>query len=355
MAERRDNYVYIAEADAEAVTRGVRRLQILVLTSIPVILIGVGMGVVLRALHGDSPLLTGPLGPILFLLAIPVVAAYCVVPRCIKKTDAWVGGDFIRAPLAASPRYTATAKYKDVTAVRVKVTKDRITGATIVAGRVVLCTGRIKDPGIVVRAIFERAPENIKWRPAWRPFRRLSREEVKELIEKAQVPDIDRLLPHSADYACLDDLYAHAQPEEPPGRTGLFGRLFGRGTYKGFDIISPQIPTPVNRYVNTMLLQMFENGPATRVIRQSEPLPVLTFRTETAEPPPLEDVLSHLKDKCRIKPKRHSDPVEGTIHIGIQGVPCKVLCRFDDGSDTCCELRLERMTEQELRAAEQKR
>ena len=104
-----------------------------------------------------------------------------------------------------------------------------------------------------------------------------------------------------------------------------------------------------------MLLQMFEDGPLNRVIRRSESLPVLTFKTDRAEAPPVEDVLNHLKGKCGINLKRRSGPVDGTIHVGIQGVTWKVLCRFDDDADTCCQLRLERITEQELREAEQKR
>jgi hypothetical protein len=104
-----------------------------------------------------------------------------------------------------------------------------------------------------------------------------------------------------------------------------------------------------------MLFQRFEEGPATRVLKRSEPLPVLTFRTETAEPPTLEEVLNALKDKCGINAKWHRGPVDGTIPIGIQGVPCTVLCRFDDASDICCQIRPERMTERELREAERKR
>jgi hypothetical protein len=74
---------------------------------------------------------------------------------------------------------------------------------------------------------------------------------------------------------------------------------------------------------------------------------VITVKTDRAEPPPLEQVVNDLKKKCGIDPGSRSGPVEGTItiHVGIQRVPCKILCRFDDNSDTCCQLRLERIAE----------
>ncbi|MCL5281785.1 MAG: hypothetical protein M1376_17955 [Planctomycetes bacterium] len=343
------------EADPEAVKRAVRRLQILVLMFIPILLVGVCVAWVVRSLMGDPLSLSSSLPALLILLAIPAMTAYLVVPRFIKKTDVMIGGDFINAPRVATPRYTTTAKYKDMTAVKINVVNDHIAGATIAARGVVVCTGRIKDPGIVVRAIFERAPDNIRWRRARWPHRRLSREEVKAMIEKAQVPDINRLLPRSAHYAGADELFARSQPELLPDRKGLFGRLSGGGMGRGIDLVSPQIPTPLSHYVGLMFLQMFEDGPPNRVLRRSEPLPVVTFKTDTAEPPPLEDVLNHLKSGCRINPKNHSGSLDGTIYVGIQGVPCKVQCRFDDSSEVCCQLRLERTTEQELREAEQKR
>jgi hypothetical protein len=94
-----------------------------------------------------------------------------------------------------------------------------------------------------------------------------------------------------------------------------------------------------------MLLQMFEDGPATRLVKRSEPLPTLTFKTATAEPPPLEDVLNHLKGMCGIHLQRRSGPADGTINIRIQRTPCRVLCRFNEEADTCCEIRLEQLVE----------
>jgi hypothetical protein len=166
------------------------------------------------------------------------------------------------------------------------------------------------------------------------------------MIEETQVPDINALLPPSKHYALIDEIRPARQLEKPqPGRTGWLGRLLGGGTYETADLVSLQIPTPASRYVMLMFLQMFEDSPATRTLRRSEPLPVVTFGMETAEPPALEEVLSHVRGKCMPPLKHNRGPAEGTINLTIQGTPCRVLCRFDDDSDTCCQIQLERASE----------
>ncbi len=72
-------------------------------------------------------------------------------------------------------------------------------------------------------------------------------------------------------------------------------------------------------------------------------MPTLTLESGTAEPPPLEDVLARLKTMCRLDPKSNVGPMEGAIDITINRTACKALCRFDSNTDTCCQIRLERM------------
>lgn len=346
MVDERDNYVYIAEADLEAVARAIRRLRLLLLAPIPVILASISLVAIIAWLDGHPPLLSDFLPRLLIIPVLLVAAAYFVVPRWIKKTNVMIGGDFINAPLTASPRFTATVKYKDMTRVRVHVSKGCIVGATIVANGVAVDTGRIKDPGIVVRAILERGPECVKWRRSGWPPRRLSREEVQEWLDEAQVPGVNDLLPPLKEYARAEDLFSREQPEESlPGIKGWLQRLFGGGTCRSMTVIGPEIPTPASRYVNFMLLQMFQKGETTRILKQAERLPTLTLESGTAEPPPLQEVLNRLKTLCRLDAKSDRALADGTIDVKINGMPCKVLCRFDKDADACCQMRLERVAQ----------
>ncbi len=146
MAEERDNYVYIVEADPEAVKRAVRRLQIILLTFIPILLVGVCAAWVVRSLMGDPLLLSSSVPALLILLAIPAVTAYLVVPRFIKKTDVMIGQDFILAPTITFPNSPVVVRHEEIRRVRLEVSKGRVVGATIGAKGLDVCTGRIKDP-----------------------------------------------------------------------------------------------------------------------------------------------------------------------------------------------------------------
>jgi hypothetical protein len=93
--------------------------------------------------------------------------------------------------------------------------------------------------------------------------------------------------------------------------------------------------------VSLMLFQMFESGPATRILRRSEPLPPLTFKTETAAAQPFEEIVRHLKARCGLDPQG-AGSLEGAMHLSIQRTPCTIRCRFDDRADACCEIVLEK-------------
>jgi len=96
---------------------------------------------------------------------------------------------------------------------------------------------------------------------------------------------------------------------------------------------------------------MFKEGSKTCVLRRSESLPVLTIGSQTITAPPLEDVLDRLKFMCRLDPRPRGTLIEGTTHITFKdgelstGVPYRVSCQFDDKSDTCCQIHLERLAE----------
>ncbi len=149
-----------------------------------------------------------------------------------------------------------------------------------------------------------------------------------------------------------EDLYSQDRQEERiPGIRGWLGRLFGGGTYRTGTMTSLEIPTPVTRYVNLMLVQMFKEGIQTRILRRSEPLPTLTIGSEAITAPPLGDVLDRLKFMSGLNLRTRRTPLESTIRIMFKdgglsaAMPHKVVCQFDDKSDACCQIRVERLVE----------
>jgi hypothetical protein len=351
MVDEDKHVVYVAEVDAEVLSAAIRRRQIAVLALIPVLFAVMGLVVWVRTLDGSPLPLSALVRGSLLTIALLVVVAYLAVPRYIKKAGVDVGGDFLVAPLVRSPRHRAVVRYGEVVAVTLRTATEQILGATIWTKTVSVYTGRIKNPGLVVRAIFERAPESVKWRRSSWPLRKLSRAQVGMIIEAARIPGLDTLLPPSTRYALADEVFRGDQPEEvSPTERGSLKRFWGGGTGKVTTIMSPEVPTPASRYVHAMLFQMFERGPKTRMLWRSQSLPTLTLGAETVETPPLEDVLDRLKFMCRLDPRTCRTPPEGTIHITFKGKgspaeePHQVLCQFDDKSDPCCQIRLERLT-----------
>jgi hypothetical protein len=224
----------------------------------------------------------------------------------------------------------AVARHRDIVSVTLDVVQGHITGALVHAKWLTMVPIRfVRDPAIAVREVFEHGPDRVTWRRSGRRFAKFSRDEVKALIEESHPPDISNALPRSAAYASADDLF--------PQRKGLFAQTPTRSV----NTVSLRSPTAVDRYVSLLLLQMFETGPTTRVLRRSEPLPAVTFETETAEPLSLEEVLDHLKDKCGFNPQT-AGPLEGTLPLSIQQIPCTLRCRFDDRTDACCVIVLEK-------------
>lgn len=251
----------------------------------------------------------------------------------------WIGGDFIVTE-PAPQGYTQQTKFDDIVRVILNVSKGRIIGATVVTRGLPVRIDRVKTPALVVRAILDRAPENVKWWRSWPPFARLSRDAVRQMLDQVDTPDVYGLLPPGRTYSRADEIFSRDRPPEPlPGRRGRSGPEMGWP----LNITSPVLSTPARRYANFILMQMCENGETLRVVKRSESLPPITLGTDTAAPPSLEDVLSRLKLMCSVKGTRFGGVMEGTAELSIERSPHKLRCRFDDDADVCCEIHLEAM------------
>lgn len=332
------NWVYILQADDKAIAAALRRLRTLGLALIFGAWAIIGLEVAARFLYGPT---SSPFAIALLVLSMIVVfpsgVAYLILPRFVRpaEIEIMVGGDFLFGPTATGPQFL---EYRKVRRVSLEISEGVIIGATIAARLSTIHARRVKEPAVLVRAIFERASDKIRWHPSWHPFRRLSREEVRGLIEKFQAPPLRELLPPSVPLARLEDMF--------PSAKGLRGRLLGTSTSGTIRFATSGSFTPTDRYVNLMLVQMFKDGSSTRVLKRSEPLPaILTSEGETVAPPPLTDVLNRLRAICQSNDRVGHGCVEGTIDMVFEPTRCnyKALCRFDDDSDACCQIRLERL------------
>jgi hypothetical protein len=125
----------------------------------------------------------------------------------------------------------------------------------------------------------------------------------------------------------------------------LFGRKAKNDRVWTQEIIIEEPATPVNRYVNLLLLQMSESDSCTKVLSRSEKLIPLTDGSKIIQPPSINAVLKRLKELCGIKRKAHSSPIEVTIPVTIQGRTFNIQCLFDESSDICCRIKMERTKE----------
>ncbi len=319
--------------------QAIRRRRVLILIAVLAVIVCTSLAAMIARLDGRESTLSFQLQFIGVVSAIAVVVAYVVLPSTLKGQRVWVGEDFILTE-PAPQGYSQQAKFDDIVRVILNVSRGRITGATVVARGVLVRIGYVKTPALVVRAILDRAPENVKWWRSWPPFVRLSRDAVRQMLDQADTPDVYALLPPGRTYSRVDEMFSRDGPPEPlPGRRGLFGPKMGWP----LNIRSPVLSTPARRYANFMLMQMCRTGETFRVVKRSEPLPPITLGTDTAAPPSLEDVLSRLKFMCNVKGTRSAGVMEGTTELFIQRSPHKLLCRFDDDADVCCEIHLEAM------------
>jgi len=247
-----------------------------------------------------------------------------------KPKDVWIGRDFILGPAPGQRRGSTWARYKDIVSVTLDVSQGHIIGALVCAKWLTIVPiHMVQNPAVAVREIFEHGPDRVKWRRSGRLFARLSRSEVKALIKESHPPNINSVLPPGTAYASADDLF--------PKKKGLFAKTPTRSV----KAVSLRPSTAVDRYVSLMLLQMFETGPTTRVLRRSEPMRAVAFETETAAPQPFEEIVRHLRTRCGLD-LQAAGSLEGAFHLSIQHTPCTIRCRFDDHADACCEIVLEK-------------
>jgi hypothetical protein len=341
-----DLSVYIAEGDEQAVATDIRRMRVVILIVVLALVGAISLVALINRLEGRDLPPAFTLQFLGILLAIAAVVAYVVLPRVIKKRRVWVGADFIEIEGTPPSGYASMARFHDIVAVRIDMSAGHIVGATIVAKGGPVLIRRVKTPAIVIRAIFDLAPEHVKWRRTWLPLTRLSRDNVRQMLDQADTPPLDTLLPPGETYTGADEWFSQDKQAEPrPGPKGWWDRLTGAKIYKR-TFASTELPTPASLYVNFMLLQMFEDGATTRLLKRSQPLPTLTRDSQTAAPPPLDDIVSRLQHMCNIDPNHSPAPVDGTIDMVFEGSsgqpqPCKLHCRFDDTADTRCEIHLE--------------
>ncbi|MEN6426637.1 MAG: hypothetical protein ABFE13_14855 [Phycisphaerales bacterium] len=232
MSDNSENRVYVVQSDLTAMA-GANRAVRTVLFAVVALFLTIACWA-WRADPRGAPGL--PL--VVTLWVVGVVAAVFLCFRVfvpVKQRDLWIGGDFLAGSLGPSCGGWTVARYKDVVGVTLDISKDRIVGATIRARHMTLIPAkRLEEPALIVKAIFDRASEQVTWRRSWRPFTKLGREEVAALIEAAHPPEIAHLLPPGTPYATADALFSR---ERPLGK-GLFARLFTKSPVKSVEMAS---------------------------------------------------------------------------------------------------------------------
>lgn len=255
------HWLYLLQADKEGVAAMRRRMQTLgwVLT------IGalgfIGLEVAVRRLFGPGASSAEIVLLVLSMVVVfPVGIGYLILPRLVRpaQMQTMVGGDFLFGLTATGPAFL---EYRKVRRVSLDISEGVIVGATVAARFSAIHARRVKEPAVLVRAIFEHGPDSIRWHRAWHPFRKLDREEVRAFIEQSHAQSLEELVPPSATLGRFKEMFPPAQ--------GWRERLFGTGRSVTIHGTFSEHPTPASRYVNLMLLQMFEDGPATRTLKRS--------------------------------------------------------------------------------------
>lgn len=206
MGQEQERWVYLAESDRDAVARANRRVQTM-LFAILAVFVTFGCW----AWWANQPDSVRPGLPLVMALWMGglLVSMLCFRVRGpVKGGEATIGADFLTAGTPALGGGVTIVEYKDIRAVNIGLSKDRIVEIGIrVGGFTTLSIQHIQDPPIAVRAIFEWGPAHVKWRRLRWPWTRLTRDEVRALIDRADLPDMDALLPPGARWARVDDVF----------------------------------------------------------------------------------------------------------------------------------------------------
>ncbi len=334
MASDKPHCVLVVDGDERALRATTRWLTIIVSVGLAVCFLAFGSIYVLCRMYPDQmsgvklaalPLV---LGSIVVIWVVAVGGLRLCTRHLAKRVHVTIGDDFLIAPLGGPTTTLACiTRFGDIRCVDLDLSKGRISGAIVRAKARASLRG-IKDPATIIRTIFERTGPEVKWRQSvglWR--RRLTRDQVRGLVEDSGGKDIGARLPPDAAYATADECLDRSNPREILHLT-----------------CNP--PTPAERYVNLLLMEMSPDGLGTRTLKRSEILPSIRFRDEKVEPPPVDDVVNRLKLMCALKPRRYRKPVDGTMGLTLNlnelgPRQFKVTCHFDDQADACCTIRME--------------
>ncbi|MDI9434204.1 MAG: hypothetical protein QM570_21005 [Planctomycetota bacterium] len=206
MGQEQEHWVYLAASDRHAAARANRRMQTM-LFAILASFVTVGCW----AWWGNQPDSTRPGLPLVATLWAGgiLVSMLCFCVRgMFTGSKATIGSDFLTASMSASGPGMTIVEYKDIRAVNIGLSKDRIVEIGIrMGGLTMLSIQHVQDPAIAVRAIFEWGPTHVKWRRLRWPWTRLTRDEVRALIDRADLPNMDALLPPGARWARVDDVF----------------------------------------------------------------------------------------------------------------------------------------------------
>ena len=141
--------------------------------------------------------------------------AFCV-RGLVKESHACIGADFLTASNPGASSGVAIVPFQDIVAVSLGLSQGRIVEVIVRAKRLTwVYLQHVKDPAIAVRAIFQSGPAGVKWRRQGRPFTRLTRDEVADLIENADLPSMNEMLPPGATWARMDEMFVRDAKGRP--------------------------------------------------------------------------------------------------------------------------------------------
>jgi hypothetical protein len=128
---------------------------------------------------------------LLFLIITGIVILipiHFIGPYIFGNTEVLVGSDFIAGPNPASLlRFIGRKiiiKYKNITAVSLKISKGRIIGATIIGKNfVTILIQHVTEPVNVIKAIRDNTGPEVKWHRSSLRSTKLSMDDVDSLID----------------------------------------------------------------------------------------------------------------------------------------------------------------------------
>lgn len=204
-------YTYLLEPDPAAAARATRRWQTVLFASFAFV-----VTIVCWRIWWINP--PGGARPSLLLVIAAWIAGillsllvFCVRGRK-KENHALIGADFIAARDSALGSGLTIIPFKDIVAVNLGLSQGRIVELGVRAKRLTgLHIRQVKDPALAVRAIFDHAPQQVKWRRLRFPFTRLPRDEVATLITRADLPPADTMLPPGHTLGRKNEIFASSE------------------------------------------------------------------------------------------------------------------------------------------------